>query len=57
MTFEAVLSGTAGRAHNDLGWITDIHAKVHQASGMVKYDFGIANCSWKKNDLRAARQR
>jgi len=41
MTFEAVLSETAGRAHNDLGWITDIHAEVHQASGMVKYDLGI----------------
>jgi len=41
MTFEAVLSETAGHAHNDLGWITDIHAEVHQASGIVKYDLGI----------------
>lgn len=42
MTFEAVLSETAGRAHDDLGWITDIHAEVHQASGMVKYDLGVS---------------
>lgn len=41
MTFEAVVSETAGHAHDDLGWITDIHAEVHQASGMVKYDHGI----------------
>ncbi|MGK4595270.1 GAF and ANTAR domain-containing protein [Amycolatopsis sp. w19] len=41
MTFEAVLSETAGHAHDDLGWITDIHAEVHQATGIVKYDLGV----------------
>lgn len=35
MAFEAVLDEIAGHPPDDLGWISDIHAEVHQASGMV----------------------
>jgi hypothetical protein len=42
MAFEAVLSEIAGRDRDDLGWISDIHAEVHQASGIVMYQQGIS---------------
>jgi hypothetical protein len=35
MAFEAVLAEIAGHPPDDLGWISDIHAEVHQATGMV----------------------
>ncbi len=41
MAFEAVLAEVAGRDRDDLGWIGDIHAEVHQASGMVMDQLGI----------------
>ena len=37
MAFEAVLAQIAGHDPDDLGWISDIHAEVHQASGMVMH--------------------
>jgi hypothetical protein len=42
MAFEAVLAEVAGHAPDDLGWISDLHAEVHQASGMVMYQLGIS---------------
>jgi hypothetical protein len=36
----AVLSETAGHAADDLGWIADVHAVVHQASGIVMRQLG-----------------
>jgi GAF domain-containing protein len=42
MAFEALLAEVAGHAPDDLGWISDIHAEVHQASGMVMYQLGIS---------------
>lgn len=41
LAFEAVLAEVAGRRADDLGWISDIHAEVHQASGMVMDQLGI----------------
>lgn len=41
LAFEAVLSEVAGRDRDDLGWIADLHAEVHQASGIVMYEHGI----------------
>ncbi len=40
-TFEAVLAAVAGHDPDDLGWISDIHAEVHQACGMVMYQLKI----------------
>lgn len=37
LAFEAVLAQIAGHDPDDLGWISDIHAEVHQASGMVMH--------------------
>lgn len=42
LAFEAVLSEVADHEHDDLGWISDVHAEVHQASGIVMYDHGIS---------------
>ncbi|MEV6605796.1 GAF and ANTAR domain-containing protein [Kutzneria sp. NPDC051319] len=42
MAFEALLSEVAGRAPDDVGWISDIHAEVHQATGMVSYQLGVS---------------
>lgn len=39
--FEAVLAAVAGHAADDLGWISDIHAEVHQACGVVMYELKI----------------
>lgn len=39
--FEAVVAEVAGHAPDDLGWISDIHAEVHQACGMVMYELKI----------------
>jgi hypothetical protein len=39
--FEAVLAAVAGHDPDDLGWISDIHAEVHQACGMVMYQLKI----------------
>jgi hypothetical protein len=39
--FEAVLAAVAGHDRDDLGWIYDIHAEVHQACGMVMYQLKI----------------
>ncbi|HEX4705780.1 MAG TPA: ANTAR domain-containing protein [Pseudonocardiaceae bacterium] len=41
MAFAAVLAEVAGHDQDDLGWISDIHAEVHQASGVVMYELGI----------------
>jgi hypothetical protein len=41
VAFEAVLAAVAGHAPDDLGWISDIHAEVHQACGMVMYQLRI----------------
>jgi hypothetical protein len=41
LAFEAILAEVAGHASDDLGWIGDTHAEVHQASGMVSYQQGI----------------
>ncbi|NKQ57339.1 ANTAR domain-containing protein [Amycolatopsis sp. K13G38] len=38
LAFEAVLAQIAGHTPEDLGWIGDIHAEVHQASGIVSYE-------------------
>jgi hypothetical protein len=35
LAFEAVLAEIAGHDPDDLGWISDLHVEVHQASGMV----------------------
>ena len=42
MTFEAVLTEAAGHERDDLGWLSDLHAEVHQASGIVMYEHGIS---------------
>lgn len=42
MALEAVLTEAAGHGSDDLGWISDIHAEVHQASGIVMYDHGVS---------------
>ncbi|ONI90580.1 hypothetical protein ALI144C_02545 [Actinosynnema sp. ALI-1.44] len=42
LAFESVLDEIAGRPPEDLGWISDIHAEVHQASGMVSNQLGIS---------------
>jgi ANTAR domain-containing protein len=42
LAFEAVLSEVANHDRDDLGWISDVHAEVHQASGIVMYDHGIS---------------
>jgi hypothetical protein len=42
MAFEAVLAEVAGHERDDLGWISDVHAEVHQASGIVMYEQGIS---------------
>jgi hypothetical protein len=39
--FAAVLAGVAGHDPDDLSWISDIHAEVHQACGMVRYQLQI----------------
>jgi hypothetical protein len=39
--FAAVLDAVAGHDPNDLGWISDVHAEVHQACGMVMYQLKI----------------
>jgi hypothetical protein len=39
--FAAVLGAVAGHGPNDLGWISDVHAEVHQACGMVMYQLKI----------------
>lgn len=41
MAFEAVLAEVAGHDADDLDWISDIHAEVHQASGMLMDHLGI----------------
>jgi GAF domain-containing protein len=41
MAFEALVAEVAGHAPDDVGWISDIHAEVHQATGMVSYQLGI----------------
>jgi hypothetical protein len=41
LAFEAVLAEVAGHDADDLGWINDIHAEVHRASGMVMEQLGI----------------
>jgi hypothetical protein len=35
--FGAVLAQVAGHAHGDLGWLADIHAEVHQATGIESH--------------------
>ncbi|ONI91885.1 hypothetical protein ALI144C_00445 [Actinosynnema sp. ALI-1.44] len=42
LAFEAVLDEIAGHPPDDLGWISDIHAEVHQASGMVRDQLGVS---------------
>lgn len=42
MAFEAVLDEIAGHPPDDLDWISDIHAEVHQASGMVMTQLDIS---------------
>lgn len=42
MAFEAVLDEIVGHPPDDLGWISDIHAEIHQASGMVMNQLGIS---------------
>lgn len=42
MAFEAVLAEFAGHERDDLGWISEVHAEVHQASGIVMYEQGIS---------------
>jgi hypothetical protein len=39
--FAAVLTEAAGHDPDDLGWISDIHAEVHQACGIVMYELKI----------------
>jgi hypothetical protein len=39
--FAAVLAAVAGHEPDDLGWISDIHAEVHQACGIVMYELKI----------------
>ena len=42
LAFEAVLAAVAGHNPDDLGWIGDIHAVVHQACGVVMYRLNIS---------------
>jgi hypothetical protein len=42
LAFEAVLAAVAGHEPDDLGWISDIHVEVHQASGIVMHQLGIS---------------
>jgi hypothetical protein len=42
LAFEAVLAMVAGHEPDDLGWISDIHAEVHQACGIVRYQLSIS---------------
>jgi hypothetical protein len=39
--FAVVLAEAAGHEADDLGWISDIHAEVHQACGIVRYEMKI----------------
>jgi hypothetical protein len=39
--FAAVLAAVAGHEPDDLRWISDIHAEVHQACGIVMYELKI----------------
>ena len=39
--FAVVLAEAAGHEPDDLDWISDIHAEVHQACGIVMYDLKI----------------
>jgi hypothetical protein len=39
--FAAVLAEVAGHDPDDLDWISDLHAEVHQACGIVTYELGI----------------
>jgi hypothetical protein len=41
MAFETVLAEIVGHERDDLGWISDVHAEVHQASGIVMYQQGV----------------
>ncbi|WP_043716852.1 ANTAR domain-containing protein [Kutzneria sp. 744] len=41
LAFEAVLAAVTDHAPDDLGWISDIHVEVHQASGIVMHQQGI----------------
>lgn len=41
MVFEALLTEVAGHAPDDVGWLSDIHAEVHQATGMVSHQLGV----------------
>jgi hypothetical protein len=41
LAFAAVLAEVAGHDRDDFGWISDIHAEVHQASGVVMYQLGV----------------
>ncbi|HEX3589267.1 MAG TPA: ANTAR domain-containing protein [Pseudonocardiaceae bacterium] len=41
LALEAVLAEVAGHDADDLDWISDIHAEVHRASGMVMEQLGI----------------
>jgi hypothetical protein len=40
MAFGALLAEVAGHAPDDVDWISDIHAEVHQATGMVSCQLG-----------------
>lgn len=40
--FAAVLGAVAGHDPNNLTWISDVHAEVHQACGMVMYQLKIS---------------
>jgi hypothetical protein len=42
LCLEAALAEVAGHAANDLGWIADVHAVVHQASGVVMAQLGVS---------------
>ncbi|GAB2972342.1 ANTAR domain-containing protein [Amycolatopsis acidiphila] len=42
LAFEAVLAQISGGESGDLSWITDLHTEVHQASGIVSDQQGIA---------------
>lgn len=39
--FAAVLAAVGGHDPDDLGWISDLHAEVHQACGIVMHDLKI----------------
>jgi hypothetical protein len=42
LAFEAVISEVAEHDRDDLGWISDVHAEVHHASGIVMYEHRIS---------------